>query len=145
MLLRRSYMLYFSSMYTHLVQCGFSCRHVSFLQNGSLRIIDRKKNIFKGEYIAPEKIEGDLVQSLAVAQVFIHGLSIKSSVVGTVIPDVDSLKSWCASKGVNGEYEELCKDKKVEKLIFDDMISVGRARGLKSFELVSIFICRRMI
>ena len=115
-------------------------------QNGSLKIIDRKKNIFKlsqGEYIAPEKIEGDLVQSLAVAQVFIHGLSIKSSVVGIVIPDVDSLKSWCASKGVNGEYDELCKDKKVEKLIFDDIISVGRARGLKSFELVSILFLNK--
>lgn len=108
------------------------------LENGSLKIIDRKKNIFKlsqGEYIAPEKIEGIMVQSAAAAQVFIHGLSIKSSVVGIVIPDVDTLKGWCAGKGVQGEYEDLCKNKDVEKLIFDDIIEIGRKRGLKTFEL----------
>ena len=105
-----------------------------------MKIIDRKKNIFKlsqGEYIAPEKIEGVLVQSAAAAQVFIHGISIKSSVVGIVIPDVDMIQAWCADRGVNGEFEDLCKSKEVEKLIYDDMIAIGRKRDLKSFELVS--------
>jgi len=108
------------------------------LPNGSLKIIDRKKNIFKlsqGEYIAPEKIEGVMVQSAAVAQVFIHGISLKSTLVGIVIPDVDTLKDWCATQGVEGEYEDLCKKEEVQKLIFDDVIAIGKKRGLKSFEL----------
>ena len=105
-----------------------------------MKIIDRKKNIFKlsqGEYIAPEKIEGVLVQSAAAAQVFIHGISIKSSVVGIVIPDVDTLEGWCSGKGIHGVYEDLCKNEQVQKLIYNDMIEIGRKRGLKSFELVS--------
>jgi len=51
-----------------------------FFQNGTLKIIDRKKHIFKlsqGEYIAPEKVENIYQSSSYVAQVFVHGESLK--------------------------------------------------------------------
>lgn len=53
---------------------------VWFIQNGTLKIIDRKKHIFKlaqGEYVAPEKIETIYSRSEAVAQIFIHGDSLQ--------------------------------------------------------------------
>lgn len=51
-----------------------------WLPNGTLKIIDRKKNIFKlaqGEYIAPEKIENIYIRSRAVLQIFVHGESLR--------------------------------------------------------------------
>uniref|UniRef100_H2ZDV1 Long-chain-fatty-acid--CoA ligase n=1 Tax=Ciona savignyi TaxID=51511 RepID=H2ZDV1_CIOSA len=109
-----------------------------WLPNGSLKIIDRKKNIFKlaqGEYIAPEKIEGILGQSAPVSQVFLHGESLKASLVAVVIPDAEALSTWCSGKGQNGTYQELCANENVKKLILEDLLAVGRKRGLKSFEL----------
>lgn len=56
---------------------------VSFLcvtQTGTLKIIDRKKHIFKlaqGEYISPEKIENIYIRSEPVAQLYVHGDSLK--------------------------------------------------------------------
>lgn len=52
----------------------------TWLPNGTLKIIDRKKHIFKlaqGEYIAPEKIENIYAASKYTAQVFVHGESLK--------------------------------------------------------------------
>merc|ERR1712051_151817 len=52
--------------------------------NGTLSIIDRKKNIFKtafGEYIAVEKIESAYNKANSVGQVWVYGNSFKSFVV----------------------------------------------------------------
>lgn len=70
--------------------------------NGSLSIVDRKKHIFKlaqGEYIAPEKLENIYVQSKYLQQVFIHGDSIQTAIVGILVVDPDSAKIWGEKKG----------------------------------------------
>ncbi|KAM7047469.1 long-chain-fatty-acid--CoA ligase 5 [Acridotheres tristis] len=110
-----------------------------WLPNGTLKIIDRKKNIFKlaqGEYIAPEKIENVYIGSAPVAQVFVHGESLRSFLIGIVVPDAEILPEFAAKLGVKGSFEELCKNPAVKKAILDDMIRLGREAGLKSFEQV---------
>ncbi|XP_054493072.1 long-chain-fatty-acid--CoA ligase 5 isoform X2 [Agelaius phoeniceus] len=110
-----------------------------WLPNGTLKIIDRKKNIFKlaqGEYIAPEKIENVYIRSAPVAQVFVHGESLRSFLIGIVVPDAEMLPEFAAKLGVKGSFEELCKNPVMKKAILDDMIQLGREAGLKSFEQV---------
>lgn len=49
------------------------------LPNGSLKLFDRRKNIFKlsqGEYIAPEKVENIYLKVKGVAEVFVYGDSL---------------------------------------------------------------------
>ncbi|NXH67604.1 ACSL5 ligase, partial [Hydrobates tethys] len=110
-----------------------------WLPNGTLKIIDRKKNIFKlaqGEYIAPEKIENVYIRSGPVAQVFVHGESLRSFLIGIVVPDPETLPEFAAKLGVKGSYEDMCKNPAVKKAILEDMIRLGKQAGLKSFEQV---------
>ncbi|KAM9314659.1 long-chain-fatty-acid--CoA ligase 1a isoform 2-T2 [Pholidichthys leucotaenia] len=110
-----------------------------WLPNGTLKIIDRKKHIFKlaqGEYIAPEKIEIIYNRSDPVAQIFVHGDSLQACLVGIVVPDPDFLPIWAKQKGIKGSYTELCKNQDVKKAILEDILSLGKEAGLKSFEQV---------
>uniref|UniRef100_A0A8C1W6M4 Long-chain-fatty-acid--CoA ligase n=1 Tax=Cyprinus carpio TaxID=7962 RepID=A0A8C1W6M4_CYPCA len=110
-----------------------------WLPSGVLKIIDRKKNIFKlaqGEYIAPEKIENVYIRSAPVAQVFVHGDSLQSSLVAIVVPDLEVLPGFAEKLGVKGSLEELCKNQEIKKAIISDLNKLGREAGLKSFEQV---------
>uniref|UniRef100_A0A8C2HWH5 Long-chain-fatty-acid--CoA ligase n=1 Tax=Cyprinus carpio TaxID=7962 RepID=A0A8C2HWH5_CYPCA len=114
-----------------------------WLPSGVLKIIDRKKNIFKlaqGEYIAPEKIENVYIQSAQVAQVFVHGDSLQSSLVAIVVPDPEVLPGFAEKLGVKGSLEELCRNQEIKKAIISDLNKLGREAGLKSFEQVSTFM-----
>uniref|UniRef100_UPI0037E75F2E long-chain-fatty-acid--CoA ligase 5 isoform X3 n=1 Tax=Semicossyphus pulcher TaxID=241346 RepID=UPI0037E75F2E len=110
-----------------------------WLPSGVLKIIDRKKNIFKlaqGEYIAPEKVENVYVRSGPVAQVFVHGDSLQSCLVAIVVPDPEVLPGFAKDLGCNGSIEELCKHTDIKKAILSDLTKLGKEAGLKSFEQV---------
>uniref|UniRef100_A0A667Z3B2 Arachidonate--CoA ligase n=1 Tax=Myripristis murdjan TaxID=586833 RepID=A0A667Z3B2_9TELE len=111
-----------------------------WLPNGTLKIVDRKKHIFKlaqGEYIAPEKIENIYVRSDAVAQVFVHGDSLQACLVAVVVPDPDFLSGWAKKTlGLEGSYLELCGQPEVKAAILEDLVRLGKEGGLKSFEQV---------
>uniref|UniRef100_A0A3B5MLD8 Long-chain-fatty-acid--CoA ligase n=1 Tax=Xiphophorus couchianus TaxID=32473 RepID=A0A3B5MLD8_9TELE len=110
-----------------------------WLPNGTLRIIDRKKHIFKlcqGEYVAPEKIENVYMRSVPVLQVFVHGDSLQSYVVGIVVPDREVFVEWAKERAFVGSYQELCHNPDVKNAVLEDMRAVGKEAGLKSFEQV---------
>ncbi|XP_064457794.1 long-chain-fatty-acid--CoA ligase 5-like isoform X2 [Ornithodoros turicata] len=110
-----------------------------WLENGCLRVTDRKKHIFKlsqGEYIAPEKLENIFIRSLYVAQIFVHGESLKSCLVAVIVPDEDYLLHWARANSISGTFAELCKNNVVKKSILDDLCTLGKRSGLKSFELL---------
>lgn len=118
-------------------------------QDGSLSIIDRKKNIFKllqGEYIAAEKIEETLGKSSLVGQVWVYGHSETTQLVAVVTPDFENFIPWAQEKGLascprdlaavieNGA-EELCKSKEVKELFLDEFTRCGKEDRLKGFEI----------
>ena len=75
---------------------------------GTLKIIDRKKHIFKlaqGEYLAPEKIENVYIRCNLVAQVMVLGNSLKSSAVAIVVPEEEPVMAWAQKEGLGGKGE----------------------------------------
>ncbi|XP_046560296.1 long-chain-fatty-acid--CoA ligase 1-like [Haliotis rubra] len=110
-----------------------------WLPNGALKLIDRKKHIFKlaqGEYVAPEKIEATYVRSEFVAQVFIDGDSLKMSCMGIVVPDAEVMALWAPNNGFPVDMELLCKSEQVKDIILKDMLDQGKKAGFKGFEQV---------
>ncbi|XP_071468217.1 long-chain-fatty-acid--CoA ligase 6 isoform X4 [Marmota flaviventris] len=110
-----------------------------WLPEGTLKIIDRKKHIFKlaqGEYVAPEKIENIYIRSEPVAQIYVHGDSLKAFLVGIVVPDPEVMPCWALKRGIEGLYTDLCINKELKKAILEDMVRLGKESGLHSFEQV---------
>ncbi|XP_050392074.1 long-chain-fatty-acid--CoA ligase 5 isoform X1 [Patella vulgata] len=111
-----------------------------WLPSGTLKIIDRKKHIFKlaqGEYIAPEKIENVYVRSSLISQVFVHGDSLQACLIGIVVPDPDLLPKFCKQKlNLTGNISDLARNPEVKKAIMADLVEVGKKSGLQSFEQI---------
>lgn len=70
--------------------------------NGSLSVIDRKKNMFKlsqGEYIAAEKVELQYGKSSVIGQIFVYGNSYKSFLLAAVVPNGEKAKEYAVAQG----------------------------------------------
>ncbi|EEY70016.1 long-chain-fatty-acid-CoA ligase, putative [Phytophthora infestans T30-4] len=103
--------------------------------DGTLSIVDRKKHIFKlsqGEHVAPEKIEGVYQKSSFVGQVFVDGDSLQNYLVAVVVPDPDVVKH-STFKNWETDYEQR---RELEKVVLADMDALAHADGLHGFERV---------
>ncbi|CAF2643038.1 unnamed protein product [Rotaria sp. Silwood2] len=107
--------------------------------NGTLRIIDRSKHIFKlnqGEYIAPEHLEDVYLHSRWISQIFIDGCSTEATVVAIVVPNEEYVRKNFTSTGTK-TFEEICKNNELKQLIMTDLLRLAKENKLKYFETMS--------
>lgn len=106
--------------------------------NGSVRIIDRSKNIFKlsqGEYIAPEKVENIFALCPFVAQSMVYGDSLKNCCVAIIVPEEGRMKKWASENGKEGvSNAEIIKNADFKKTVLDELDQLGRANKLSGLE-----------
>jgi len=113
---------------------------------GRFKIIDRVKNIMKlaqGEYVALEKVENLLSSCPIVGQIFVHGDSLQSYLLGIVIPDPVQLAALVAkihgttvSPEDGTALDEAVKDPKVVSAVLAMLTADGVHHGLQGFEMV---------
>uniref|UniRef100_A0A9J2P5Q8 Long-chain-fatty-acid--CoA ligase n=1 Tax=Ascaris lumbricoides TaxID=6252 RepID=A0A9J2P5Q8_ASCLU len=111
------------------------------LPDGSLKIIDRKKHIFKlaqGEYVAPEKIENIYMRAPCVQQVYVDGNSLERFLVAIVVPDEGVIKKWFKQNVENNgnSYMHMLQTKEVQRYVLEELQKIGKESGLNSIEQV---------
>ena len=115
---------------------------VEVWQNGTIKLIDRKKNLFKlsqGEYISPEKLENVYNKSQFVAQIFVTGDSLKNYIVAVIVPDADFIKMWATKMGITKEGDELLKSKEFLDTLKADLEDKAKSANLNSLEKIKKF------
>jgi long-chain acyl-CoA synthetase len=109
--------------------------------NGALRIIDRRKNIFKlsqGEYVAPDKLEQVFKTARGVGDIFVYGNSLKSKLVAFVNVDPDEKDKLISENGWPAmDLNAFCKNQDVNKWFVDTLRATHKAAGLKGFERIA--------
>ncbi|GAA6059698.1 hypothetical protein JCM10212_000085, partial [Sporobolomyces blumeae] len=120
-------------------------------KDGTLSIIDRKKNLVKlsgGEYIALERLESIYKSSGLVANICIHADSNASKPMAIIVPNESPLRKHIASDGSississpeSADWKEICQDDDVRKSVVAELNGVGKKAGLKGLEQLQCVI-----
>ncbi|TMW84501.1 hypothetical protein EJD97_025053 [Solanum chilense] len=107
--------------------------------NGSLKIIDRKKNIFKlsqGEYVAVENLENIYGDNPVIDSIWIYGNSFESFLVAVINPNERAIEHWAEHNGISGDFASLCENAKVKEYIIGELAKSGKEKKLKGFEFI---------
>eukprot|EP00960_Hanusia_phi_P033133 750298-Hanusia_phi.AAC.3 len=109
--------------------------------DGSLKIVDRKKNLVKlkgGEYVAIEHMEmkfnnSVFVDALAGGILVYAGGDVDRSVAYVQV-NKGELEKWAKTEGIDVPYPQLINDARARKVVFDSLAVEGKKGGLGDLE-----------
>lgn len=104
---------------------------------GALKLIDRKKNIFKlqqGEYVAAEKVEAAYLKRHEVVEMFLYGDPMENFAIAVMVPHKESIEEIAKKKNIEGTFEEICKNKEVRTELLNILNAFTKKEGLQGFE-----------
>ncbi|XP_010069762.2 long chain acyl-CoA synthetase 1 isoform X1 [Eucalyptus grandis] len=109
------------------------------LPNGSVKIIDRKKNLVKlsqGEYVALEYLENVYGVAPIVEDIWVYGDSFKSMLVAVVVPHEENTRKWAVANGYPGSFSELCSLTLLKEHILAEFRDIAQRNKLRGFEYI---------
>ncbi|GAA5890615.1 hypothetical protein JCM16303_006674, partial [Sporobolomyces ruberrimus] len=116
--------------------------------DGTLSIIDRKKNLVKlahGEYLAIESLESKYKSSQMVTNICVHADSNANKPMAIIVPNEQAVRKLASEQSLlespdSAEWKEVCQNEKVQKAVLNEMNSVGKKAGLKPIETLQCVI-----
>jgi len=113
--------------------------------DGTLSIIDRKKNLVKlsgGEYIALEKLETTYSACNLLMKICLHADPDAKQPMAIAFPNEKNLRSAAKEHGFadNEDLRTLCEDDRVRQLVLDELNSIGKKSKFKQMELIQAVI-----
>ncbi|KAJ3244127.1 long-chain fatty acid-CoA ligase [Chytriomyces hyalinus] len=115
-------------------------------EDGTLVIIDRKKNLVKlsnGEYIALEKLEANYKTSKFVQNICVHADSEQSYAIALIQPIEAQIRALAGELNKNPgvdvahlDFEELCKRADIRAGVLASLKGIAKSVGFKPAEIV---------
>ncbi|KAL0291109.1 UNVERIFIED_CONTAM: Long chain acyl-CoA synthetase 4 [Sesamum angustifolium] len=107
--------------------------------NGSLKIIDRKKNIFKlsqGEYVAVENLENIYSLVPDIESIWVYGNSFESFLVAIINPNKEAVEQWAKQNSISSDFNGLCENTEVKNYFLGELTRIAKEKKLKGFEFI---------
>ncbi|KAM9537968.1 long-chain-fatty-acid--CoA ligase 4 isoform 1-T2 [Guaruba guarouba] len=109
-----------------------------FHPDGSLQIIDRKKDLVKlqaGEYVSLGKVEAALKNCPLIDNICAYAKSDQSYVISFVVPNQKRLTSLAEQKGISGTWVDICNNPTMEAEVLREIKEVANKMKLERFEI----------
>lgn len=121
----------------------FKTGDVGYIDQGFLRITDRKKELFKtsgGLYIAPQQIENKLKESVLIDQAMVIGDGRKFP-AALIVPNFDELTEEASRRFMLvSDFKELLKEEQISRLFQKEVERINEEYGkwekIKEFRIV---------
>ncbi|WP_109833233.1 AMP-dependent synthetase/ligase [Reichenbachiella versicolor] len=121
----------------------FHTGDIGIMEDGFVRITDRKKEMFKtsgGKYIAPQMMENKFKESEFIEQIMVLGEGQKFP-SALIVPNFEILEEWCDENKVDSKnIEELVKNPRIQDLYQIEVRRFNKEFGqweqIKKFELI---------
>lgn len=121
----------------------FHTGDIGVIEDGFLRITDRKKEMFKtsgGKYIAPQMMENKFKESSYIEQIMVIGEGQKFP-SALIVPNFETLMDWQIKEGIGDvDHSILIKNPAVLQLFENEILQYNESFGsweqVKKFELV---------
>jgi len=108
-------------------------------EDGTLRIIDRKKDLVKlqlGEYVSLGKVESQLKTHPLVENICVYGDSYQPYTVAVMVPIRNALEKLASELGKTySDYNVLCKDNDIIQAVIKSINVHGIKSNLEKFEI----------